>query len=139
MSAKQLLGSDIVVLATSKQTLATPSTVAYDWGTPNDLYVPNLVGWNPGQRLVFAFTATTAGTTSTATLLVQDAPDSAGSIGAVATAVTDGTLAGGTGDAHLLVGLKLQAGPWVRVSLVHATATDSFVTAIMLLGIGAAL
>src|SRR6478736_2692527 len=47
----ELLGVEHVILASAKQTLASPSTVAFDFGTPNDLYIPSLVGWKSGMRL----------------------------------------------------------------------------------------
>ena len=140
MSARDLIGAEVAILATAKQTIASPATTAFDWGTPNDLYVPSLVGFDQGMRLLLAVTAITAGTTSTLTVVVQDADDNAGSIGTPATAVTDGTLALSTGDGYTAIGIRLQVGrPWLRVAVTHATATDSFVVGAMLLGLGSGL
>lgn len=127
------------LIGSAKQTLATPSTVAFDFGTPNDLNLAALAGYKPGDRILVVLTASTAGTTSTATWVIQDADDSSGSIGTPATAVTSaitGALAAGTGDDFSVFAVKFQPGrPWLRVSLTHATATDSFVCSCVVLGI----
>jgi hypothetical protein len=48
--------------------------------------------------------------------VVQDANDSSGSFGTAATAVTTGTLTGGTGDQYAVVWVRVQAGrPWLRL------------------------
>jgi hypothetical protein len=69
----------------------------------------------------------TAGTTDTTAISVLDAPDSSGSIGTTAAAVTSvvsGALAGGTGDQYLLAGIKVQAGrPWLKIGVVRASGT----------------
>jgi hypothetical protein len=137
--ARELLGAEAVVLATAKQTIASPATTAFVFSPV--LYLPGISTWKPGMRLVLIGTATTAGTTSTLTWVVQDADDNAGAIGTPATALTDstgGTLAGGTGDDYRVIGIRHQQGrPWLKVSVTHATATDSFVCAAVLLGIPA--
>lgn len=140
MPARELIGAEFRVLASAKQTIASPATTAFDWGSPNDLYVPSLVGYDPGDRLLLVCSASTAGSTSTLTWVVQDADDSSGSIGTPATAVTDGTLAGGTGDDNKVFGIRLQNGrPWLRVAVTHATATDSFVCHVNLLAVASGL
>lgn len=145
MTARTLIGAEVKVLAMSKQTLATPSTVAFDFGTPNDIYLPTTPGttgllYKSAMRLVLVCAATTAGTTSTLTWVIEDADDNAGSIGTPAAAITSGTLAGGTADDYKVFGITPQVNrPWLRVSITHATATDSFVATAMLLGIPAGL
>jgi len=137
MPAREYLGAEVKILASSKQTLATPSTVAF--GTALPVYLPGLANWDPSDRIVLICQATTAGTTSTLTWVVQDADDNAGAIGTPATALVDstgGTLAGGTGDDYRVIGVKLQNGrPWLKVLVTHATATDSFVCGVTVLGI----
>jgi hypothetical protein len=141
MGARELLGLGTVILASAKQTIAAPATTAFDFGTPNDIYLPTVgsSAYQSGMRLLLVCTATTAGTTSTLTWVVQDADDNAGSIGTPATALTDATgstLAGGTGDDFRCIGVQVQTGrPWLRVAVTHATATDSFVCGVMLLGL----
>jgi hypothetical protein len=136
MPARDLLGAEVVVLGSAKLTIAAPATTQLTGASWN---VPTLTGYKPGMRLVLVCQATTAGTTSTLTWVVQDADDNAGSIGTPATAVTDSTgatLAGGTGDDYRVVGIKPQVSrPWLKVSVTHATATDSFVCGASLLGI----
>ena len=86
------------------------------------------------------FDASTAGTTDTVSFSVQDAPDSAGSIGTPATAVTDGTLTGGTGDRYAYTAVKVQAGrPWLRCRVTSTGATDTFVAQATVLALPRAL
>lgn len=148
MGARALLGLETKIVATSKQTLATPSTVAFDFGTPNDIYLPGKANYDSGDRLLFVCTASTAGTTSTLTWVFQDADDTDGgtTIGTPATVdatridSTGSTLAGSTGDDFRLVGVSpTQLRPWIRVSITHATATDSFVAHCTVLAIPPAL
>ena len=147
MGARELLGLESKILAFGKITIASPATTAFDFGTPNDIYLPAIAtsAKKSGDRLLFVCTASTAGTTSTLTWVFQDADDTDGgtTIGTPATAVTDSTgstLAGSTGDDTRLVGIKVQAGrPWLRVAVTHATATDSFVCHCTLVAIPAGL
>ena len=136
MTARTLAGAGYKVLGIGKLTIASPATTALDFGTPDDLKL--VVGTNSFKgtdRVLLVCTASTAGTTSTLTWVVQDADDNAGNIGTPATAITDGTLAGGTGDDARVVGVVLQKDrPWLRVSVTHATATDSFVCHCVALG-----
>lgn len=125
------------VLATGTASIATATTTNIDFGTPDDVKVAPGANWQPGDRLVVVITASTAGTTDTSTFSVQDAPDSAGSIGTPATAVTTGSLAGGTGNLTAVVGIQLQPGrPWVRVRVTRASGTtDTHVVRAVLLAI----
>lgn len=119
-------------LATSKVTISTATTTSFDFGTPDDINLAALSGYQPGDRLLLVLTASTAGTTDSLTWVVQDAPDSAGSIGTPATAVTSaaaGALAATTGDDYSAFAVKVQPGrPWLRVRVTSSGATDTFVT-----------
>lgn len=141
MTTRSLVGLETKILASSKITIAAPATTAFDFGTPDNIYLPTVASgaFKNGDKILLVCAASTGGTTSTLTWVVQDADDSAGSIGTPATAITDSTgstLAGGTGDDFRLVGVQLQSGrPWLKVSVTHATATDSFVCHCMVLAI----
>lgn len=136
MPVRDLLTGDINLLATSKQTITDATTTAYDFGTPNDIDLRALSGYRPGDRLLVVMLAQTAGTTSTLALVIQDAPDNAGSIGTPATAVTSGTLAGGTGDAFLYASVRVQPNrPWLRIALTQVDATDTFTTEVAVFAI----
>src|SRR5262245_23212781 len=94
-----LAGAKLIASATQSITDAT--TTAYDFGTPNDIDLRALADYRPGDRLLVVFSATTAGTTSVLTHTIADAPDSSGSIGTPAAAVTSvvaGALVAGTGN-----------------------------------------
>jgi len=126
------------VIGSSKVTIATATTTAFDFGTPNDL---NLAGSNytPGDRVLVVLSASTAGTTDALTWVIQDADDSSGSIGTPATAVTSfitGALAAGTGDDYTVAAVKVQPGrPWLRVSATRVGTTDTHVTHCVVLGV----
>ncbi len=125
------------VLATGTASIATATTVNIDFGTPDDVKVALGANYSKDDRLVVVITASTAGTTDTTTFSVQDAADNAGSIGTPATAVTTGSLAGGTGNLYACVGVKLQPGrPWLRVRATRASGTtDTHVVRAVLLAI----
>lgn len=135
MTSRELVAPK--VLATGTASIATATTVNIDFGTPDDVKVAPGANWAPGDRLVVVITASTAGTTDTTTFSVQDAADNAGSIGTPATAVTTGSLAGGTGNLTAVVGIKLQNGrPWIRVRATRASGTtDTHVIRAVLLAI----
>lgn len=132
MTVREIIAPQIGVLGTSKVTISTATTTNYDFGTPNDLDLASLAGYEPGDRVLAIMTASTAGTTDSLTFSVQDADDSSGSIGTPATAVTTlatGTLAGGTGDHFAVVSVQVQPGrPWLRFRVTSDGATDTFVT-----------
>lgn len=127
MPANDLIGARLSgkVLGSAKVSIATATTTAFDFGTPNDIDLASESAYSPGDRILVIADFSTAGTTDTTALVVQDAPDSSGSIGTPATAVTDGTaLTGGTGDQYFVVGVKLQAGrPWLRLAATRASGT----------------
>lgn len=126
---KDLAG--LKVLGSSKVTISTATTTAFDFGTPNDLDLSSLANYSPGDRVLVVLTASTAGTTDALTWVIQDADDSSGSIGTPATAVTDaieGALAAGTGDDYSVFAVEVQNGrPWLRVSATRVGTTDTHV------------
>lgn len=128
---------DVRVLGHAKVSIATATTTAADFGTPNDLNLAALPGYQPGDRILAVITSTTAGTTDTTDFVVQDAPDSAGSIGTPAAAVVDGTISGGTGDQVTVISVKVQAGrPWLRFSAHRAAGTtDTTVVSVVVLAV----
>lgn len=119
-------------LASSKVTIATATTTTFDFGTPDDINLAALANYRPGDRLLVVLTASTGGTTDSLTWVIQDAPDSSGSIGTPATAVTSavgGALAAGTSDDASAIAVQVQPGrPWLRVRVSSSGATDTFVT-----------
>lgn len=135
MPVRDLLGptSDVKVLFSGKVTIATATTT----NVGSDLNLAASASYSPGDRIVAIFDASTTGTTDTTAFVVQDAPDSSGSIGTPATAVTSGSLAGGTGDRYAAVGVRLQAGrPWLRFAGTRASgATDSTVVQVTVLAL----
>jgi hypothetical protein len=122
--------ANMTLVASSKQTIASATTTSFDFGTPDDINTANLTGYTPGDRILVVLTASTAGSTSNLTWVIQDADDSSGSIGTPATAVTfavNGALAATTGDDFSAFAVKLQPGrPWIRVRATDS-GTDSFV------------
>ena len=128
-------------IAGASQVIAANATTAFDFGTPDDIDLTDLV-YNPGDRVLILISATrAAGTTSSLAFTIQDAPDSSGSIGTPATAVTSGTApsfgAADTGHKSAVVALKIQPGrPWIRVNAVHGiSGTDSFQCHCTVLGV----
>lgn len=125
------------VLATGTASIATVTTTAVNFGSPTDVKLAVGANFKPGDRLVAVVTLSTAGTTDTTSVTVQDAPDNAGSIGTPATAVTTGSLAGGTGNQYVVAGIQVQPGrPWIRINVVRgAGTTDTHVVRAVLLAI----
>jgi len=139
MTVRELFDADLHLLGSAKVTVSTATTTAFDFGTPNDLNMPAVSALKRGDRVFAVFTATTTGTTDTVSFVVQDADDSSGSIGTPATAVTDGTLTGGTGTQYAHTAIKMQAGrPWLRLAAKSTGATDTFVCTVQVYGLGAA-
>lgn len=141
MTVRDLLGADVKVIGSAKVTINSATTTAFDFGTPNDIKLAAAAGapgngYRPGDRLMVIFDASTAGTTDTVSFSVQDAPDSSGSIGTPATAKTDGTLTGGTGDRYAVTGVQVKAGrPWLRCRVTSTGATDTFVAQCIVLAL----
>lgn len=119
-------------IASSKVTIATATTTSFDFGTPDDINLATVAGYGPGDRVLVVLTASTAGTTNNLTWVIQDAPDSSGSIGTPAAATVNavaGALAATTGDDFSAFAVKLKPGrPWLRVRVTSDGATDTFVT-----------
>src|SRR5512142_2379815 len=122
-----ITGTEVKVLGTAKVSIATATTTYFDFGTPDNINLASVTAgepgalYRPGDRIVAVFDLSTAGTTDTTSITLLDAPDSSGSIGSTATAVTSGSLAGGTGDQYAVVGIKVQAGrPWLKLGVVRA-------------------
>jgi hypothetical protein len=133
----------IQVLGSAKASIATVTTTPFDFGTPDDIDLRS-TNWKAGCRLLAILHNTTAGTTDTTSWTIQDAPDSSGSIGTRATAVTNvisGALAGGVGNGYLIVEITPQADrPWLRFNLVRASGTtDTVIGTVTLLALPAAL
>jgi hypothetical protein len=122
--------ANIALVASSKQTISSATTTSFDFGTPDDINTASLAGYTPGDRLLVVLTASTAGSTSNLTWVIQDADDSSGSIGTPATAVinvVNGALAATTGDDFSAFAVRLQPGrPWIRVRATNS-GTDAFV------------
>lgn len=122
---------NLAVLGMAKVTIATATTTAFDFGTPDNIGLASVSGYSPGDRILIVLTASTVGTTDALTWLIQDADDSSGSIGTPAAATTTfvtGALAAGTGDDVTVAAVKLQPGrPWLKVSAVRVGTTDTHV------------
>ncbi len=119
-------------IASSKVTISTATTTSFDFGTPNDIDLANTSGYEPGDRVLVVLTASTGGTTDSLTWVIEDAPDSSGSIGSTTAATVSavaGALAATTGDDFSAFAVKLIPGrPWLRVRVTSGGATDTFVT-----------
>jgi hypothetical protein len=120
-------------LATMTASIATATTTNFT----SDCKVAVGANFKPGDRLVLVITASTAGTTDSTSFSVQDAPDSAGSIGTPATAVTTTLPAATTGNQYLVVGIQLQPSrPWIRVRTTRASGTtDTLVCRAVLMAV----
>lgn len=133
MSVRDLLGTEVKVLGTAKVSIATVTTTYFDFGTPDNINLASVTAGQPGalyvarHRILVLIDLSTAGTTDTTSFTILDAPDSSGSIGTTAAAVTSvvsGALAGGTGDQYLIAGVRVQAGrPWLKLGVVRASGT----------------
>lgn len=133
MSVRDLLGTEVKVLGTAKVSIATVTTTFFDFGTPDNINLASVTAGQPGalyvarNRILVLIDLSTAGTTDTTSFTILDAPDSSGSIGTTAAAVTSvvsGALAGGTGDQYLIAGVRVQAGrPWLKLGVVRASGT----------------
>lgn len=142
MTVREMISSDLHVLGVAKITISTATTTNFDFGTPNDINLSAVAAAAPGlafeagDRVLVVFRATSAGTTDTVSFSVQDAADSAGSIGTPATATTTGTLTGGTGDQYAVASVQVAPGrPWLRFRATSTGATDTFVVSAIVLGL----
>lgn len=124
--------ANMAKLGSAKVTINTATTTSFNFGSPSDINLAGLSAYSPGDRVLVVLTASTGGTTDSLTWVIQDAPDSSGSIGTTATAVTSavsGALAAGTADDFSAFAVQVQPGrPWLRVRVTSSGATDTFVT-----------
>lgn len=131
------------VLGTAKASLNVSGTVNFDFGTPDDLNLSKLANYRAGDRVLVVVSGTTAGTTNTLTWVIQDAPDSSGSIGTPAAATVDavyGALAGGTADDFSVFAVEIQNGrPWLRISATGNGTTDTFALSCVVLSVPATI
>lgn len=112
------------ILATGSASIATATTTAFDFGTPDDVKVAIGTNYALSDRLAFVITASTAGTTDSSDFIVLDAPDSSGSIGSTAAAVTTTLPAGAAGNQYVVIGVQLQPSrPWLRLQVHRAAGT----------------
>lgn len=133
----------IRLIGKAKGSIATATTVAFDFGTPNDIDLRS-TDWARGCRLLAILHNTTTGVTDTTGWTIQDAPDNAGAIGTPATAdtnVVSGALAGGTGDQFCVVAITPKADrPWIRINLTRAAGvTDTVTGSVTLLALPAVI
>lgn len=131
MGVRDLVSGQLIKIGAAKATVNSAATTAFDFGTPNDINLAAASGapgngYRAGDRVLVVVTSTTAGTTNAISVSVQDADDSSGNIGTPATALTDGTLTGGTGDRQFITMVQVQPGrPWLRVNATGVGATDT--------------
>lgn len=129
------------VLGTAKVTISTATTTAFDFGTPDAIDLRAEADYKPGSRILVVLTASTAGTTDALTWVIEDAPDSSGSIGTPAAAEAsfiNGALAAGTGDDFTVAAVRVKNGrPWLKVSVTRVGTTDTHVTHCTVLAIPA--
>ncbi len=126
MPVRSKLNGRIVKLGNARLSTTDAETVYFDFGTPDNIDLANVSGYRPGDRIFVSLTCDSDGTTSTITLVALDAPDSSGSIGSTAAAITDGTLLSGTGDNTLSTSVVVQPGrPWLKFGVTNSSATDT--------------
>lgn len=125
-TARDTLGP-VRIVGKGSVSIATATTSAVNFGSPTDINLAAAGGtFKPGDRVLVIVTADTAGTTDPISFSVQDAPDSAGSIGTPAAAVVTGVGTGGTGGQSAALSVQLQPGrPWLRVNVTRTGATDT--------------
>lgn len=134
MPVRDLFAGRLVKLGTAKLSMNSATTTSFDFGTPDDINLASVtagqpgVGYRPGDRVLVVFAVSSNNATDTVSFVVQDANDSSGSIGTPATAVTDGTLTGGTGDQVAVTSVRVQpARPWLRLRMTSTGSTTTFV------------
>lgn len=122
MTSRELVGARVLAVGTAS--IATATTTALDFGTPDDVKVAVGTNYKPGDRLVLVLTANSSGSTDANDFIVLDAPDSSGSIGSTAAAVTTALPAAVAGSQGVAIGIRLQPGrPWLRVQVHRASGT----------------
>lgn len=122
MTSRELVKPRVV--ATGTASIATATTTALDFGTPDDINMAVSANYQPGDRLVLVLTANSTGSADANDFIVLDAPDSSGSIGSTAAAVTTAIPAAVAGSQSVVLGVRLQPGrPWLRVQVHRASGT----------------
>lgn len=125
LAGAKVLGVDTLILTGA-------SATNFVFGTPNDINLATNANYDPGDRILIAFAgrAAAAQTTDAVTWAVLDAPDSSGSIGSTATAVTnviDGALIGAVTEDTLVIAMEVQPGrPWIRCTATMGGTTDDY-------------
>lgn len=131
MGVRDKFNGRMVKIGAARLSTTDAETVYFDFGTPDNINLAAAAGapgngYRPGDRILVTLWTDSDGTTSTITLVVQDAPDAAGSIGTPATAVTDGTLLSAVGDNQLATSVVVQNGrPWLKIGVTNSSATDT--------------
>jgi hypothetical protein len=131
MTSRELVAPKVIT--TMNASIATATTT----NLTTDIKIAPGANFRPGDRLVLVITGSTAGTTDSTSFDVQDAPDSSGSIGTPAAAVTTTLPAAATGNQYVVVGIRLQPNrPWIRVRTIRASGTtDTLVVRAVLLSV----
>lgn len=129
--------SGVHLIGTARLSITDATTSYFDFGTPDNL---NLAAsdsaYKPGDRILVVITTDSDGTTDTITAAILDAPDSSGSIGSTAAAVTSGTLLMGAGDKQAIYSVQFQPGrPWLKIGVTESGATDTIVCHCTVLGV----
>jgi hypothetical protein len=125
LAGATVLGVDTLILTNGTETV-------FDFGTPDDINLATNPGYTPGDRILVVLAGRAAATQTTDAVVwaVYDAPDSSGSIGTPAAAVThviDGALVGAVTEDTCVLAVKVQPGrPWIRVSADMQGTTDDY-------------
>ncbi len=136
MTINDLASADIRPLGSAKVAISTATTTNFDLGAPDDLNLAAHPNYKHGDKILVVFSSTSGSASSTVSFAVQDAPDNAGAIGTPATAVTDGTLTGGTGDQYAHTFVRLKSGrPWLRFRVTN-TGTDAHTATVRVFAVG---
>lgn len=136
MPVNDLASGALKLLGSAKVAISTATTTSFDFGGVDDINLATNANYKHGDKVLVVFTSTSGSTSSTVSFVVQDAPDNAGSIGTPATAVTDGTLTGGTGDQHAHTFVRVQSGrPWLRCRVANS-GTDAHVATVKVFAVG---
>ena len=121
-------GTTLRLLGSARLSITDAGTAFFDFGTPDNISLLTAANYNPGDRILVVITTDSDGTTDTITAVIQDADDSAGSIGTAATAVTSGTLLMGAADKAAAYGVQVQNGrPWLKIGVTESGSTDTIV------------
>jgi len=135
MGARERIGAEVRVLATSKLAISTATTTNFNFGSPADLKATNL-GLRSSERIVIVLRATAAAATSNISFSAQDAPDNAGSIGTPVTAVSvDAFPAAVAGDTVAVIGFAYDPSrPWLRLRATNS-GTEAYACSALVLAI----